>query len=308
MIHTSRLFEIVYILLNKKNITAKELAEYFEVSTRTIYRDIDTLNMAGIPIYTTQGKGGGIAILDNFVLNKTYLSKEEQIDLLSAISILKQLDKNIDKHHLEKLNQFFKSSFQDWIEIDFDRWGQKGHHHLFNLLKNAIVHQQPISFQYYSSKGEQSSREVEPVKLIFKHQDWYLFGYCSLRNDYRYFKISRMENTIILDKHFSKPNPDIYLNKEIQPKTCNKTDFIKLTLKFSNEVAFRVYDDFDSQSITKLNDGSLLVHASFLEEQNQYLYGFLLSYEDKVTVIEPLKIKNELLSRLKKIRNNYSFD
>ena len=121
----SRLFEIVYILMNKKNTTAKELSEHFEVSQRTIYRDIDTLSQAGIPIYTNKGKGGGIGLMEHFVLNKSVLSEQEQNDILSALQGFKVTSYSDTNQVLSKLNSLFGSKNTDWIEVDFSYWNSK---------------------------------------------------------------------------------------------------------------------------------------------------------------------------------------
>ena len=119
----NRLFEIVYILLQKKKTTAKELADRFEVSTRTIYRDIETLSTANIPIYASKGKDGGIGLLDKYILNKTILSEEEQNQILFALQGMKKVKGQDEKDILEKLSILFNKKINDWIKIDFSNWG-----------------------------------------------------------------------------------------------------------------------------------------------------------------------------------------
>ena len=119
----NRLFEIVYILMQKKKVTAKELADRFEVSTRTIYRDIETLSGANIPIYASKGKDGGIGLLDEYVLNKTILSEEEQNQILFALQGMKKVKGQDEKDILEKLSILFNKKINDWIKIDFSNWG-----------------------------------------------------------------------------------------------------------------------------------------------------------------------------------------
>ena len=136
----SRLFEIVYILMNKKSTTAKELCEHFEVSQRTIYRDIDTLCQAGIPIYTTKGKGGGIALMDNFVLNKSVLSEQEQNEILAALSGFKVATNTASNQVLHKLGALFGNKSTEWIEVDFSNWNNnEPDKNKFNLIKETIL-------------------------------------------------------------------------------------------------------------------------------------------------------------------------
>lgn len=151
-----RLFKIMYILLDKNFITAEELANQLEVSVRTIYRDIDSLSMAGMPIYTSSGVGGGIGILENFVLNKSHLTEEEQEHILLALENLSPTDSvNIDKT-LDKLKTIFHNNNTSWIEVDYSRWGiENSDKDNFNLLKNAVLNHNEISFTYYSSYVKQ---------------------------------------------------------------------------------------------------------------------------------------------------------
>ena len=156
---SSRLFEIIYILLNKKTVTAKELAEHFEVSQRTIYRDVDTLSLAGIPVYTEKGKGGGISLLPDFVLNKSILSEEEQNEILSALQGLASVKTSDTDHVLNKLSTIFNKSAANWLEVDFSDWSfQNGS--AFHDFKTAILERRIAEFDYYSTYGELTRRQI----------------------------------------------------------------------------------------------------------------------------------------------------
>lgn len=124
--HESRLFKIVYYLLDKGHATAPELAEKFEVSVRTIYRDIDALSGAGIPIYAETGRNGGIYLMKDFVLDKVVLSEEEKEEILTALQSINTIQ-NIDGSQIiQKLSAMFHLNIENWIEVDFSRWGMKG--------------------------------------------------------------------------------------------------------------------------------------------------------------------------------------
>ena len=151
----NRLFEIVYILIQKKKVTAKELADKFEVSTRTIYRDIEVLSRANIPIYASKGKDGGIGLLDEYVLNKTILSEEEQNQILFALQGMKKVKGQDEKDILEKLSILFNKKINDWIKIDFSNWSNIQDER-FDIIKSAILNKQLVQFTYYNSNGEKS--------------------------------------------------------------------------------------------------------------------------------------------------------
>ena len=197
----NRLFEIIYILLDKKKITAKELAEHFEVSTRTIYRDVEDISAAGIPIYMNEGRNGGISLLPDYVLNKTVLTEKEKNDILSAMQALDAFDESSVSLTLSKVSSFFGNNNQGYYEIDFDDWGNSIKSQ-FEKSKEGIISKKLLSFEYQTSLNKRTKRIVEPYKLWFKEKNWYLKAYCLNKKDMRIFRFSRMRNVEILEENF----------------------------------------------------------------------------------------------------------
>ena len=175
----NRLFEIIYLLIEKESITAKELAEKFEVSTRTIYRDVEILSSVGIPIYMTKGRGGGISLLPNYILDKTVLTDKERENILSSLRAVQTVDiadSNSKQELIQKFSSLFGNSYIDWIEVDFSSWHDyKDQSNIFQIIKSAIFNKKKIKFEYSNSKGEQTYRKVEPLKLCSKGGSWYLY-------------------------------------------------------------------------------------------------------------------------------------
>lgn len=197
----NRQLEMIYILMNRGAVTAEELAEHFEVSTRTVYRDIDSLSMAGIPVYASRGKGGGIRLMDRFVLDRRLLSREEQGRILSALASLRETGATQDEGVLEKLKTFFGTEPSDWVAIDFSDWsGRRGE--LFGQIREAILGRRVMAFDYYGQYGEMMHREVEPVQLLFKEYTWYVRAFCRVRGAMRLFKVLRMKRVEILEEIF----------------------------------------------------------------------------------------------------------
>jgi predicted DNA-binding transcriptional regulator YafY len=286
----------------KKSTTASELAEHFEVSKRTILRDIDTLTIAGIPIYTMQGKGGGIAILDNFILNKAAISEEEQNQILFALQSLSPTQHMDMDGILSKLSSLFQKANTNWIEVDFSRWGNTvPDKERFETLKTAILKKQAITFTYANSYGETSDRTAYPLKLIFKSKAWYLQAYCLSKQAYRTFKINRILSVRILPESFT------HLELKLPPIETMDTapsGLVHLVLRFAPYVAYRVYDEFDTDDITKNKDGSFTVKTTLPEDS--WLYGFLLSFGTSVQIIEPKNATENLLSQIDEIKKLYS--
>ncbi len=294
----NRLFEIVYILMQKKKITAKELADRFEVSTRTIYRDIEILSRANIPIYSSKGKDGGIRLLEEYVLNKTILSEEEQNQILFALQGMRKVVGQDEKRTLEKLSTLFNKKVDNWIKIDFSNWGKDNtQKERFDIIKTAILNKNKIEFTYYNSNGNKSKRIVEPLQIWFKDKSWYLISYCKLKEDYRIFKIARIKEIKILEEHFKRNLPE-----EPKEEKCN-LKIISLELEISREMAFRVYDEFESSEITKNQDGNFIIKVEYPE--NEWIYSYILSFGEYIKIQSPEIIKNIVKSKLEKTLKNF---
>ena len=176
----SRLFRILYYLLDKGRATAPELAEKFEVSVRTIYRDVDVMSSAGIPIYVTTGRNGGIQFLDDYVLDKSFFSDSEKLEILSGLQSLSAVQYPEVDTILKKIGAVFQTRLTDWIDVDFSRWGSvaENENRLFRLLKQAIFENREITFDYYNSSRDSGKRNVYPYKLVYKDKAWYLYAFC----------------------------------------------------------------------------------------------------------------------------------
>ncbi len=289
----NRLFEIIYILLDKKTVTADKLAERFEVSRRTIYRDIELLSQSGIPLYTNRGKGGGISLLDNFVLDKTLISDKEQSDILSALVAMSVLP-NMEKTELAKrLSALFRKDRDLWISVDFSGWNtdQKL---VFDTLKKAVIEKYVIETEYINSCGQISKRLIEPLQLWFKSRTWYLIAYCRKAEDYRIFRLSRMKNTTICGERFERVISD-YKYEEADVRSTEITMLIKPEMKY------RVYDEFESFE----NDGkgNFVVKMNYPEDE--WLYGYIMSFGKYAEVLKPVNVRNIIKKRFEDCLKNY---
>lgn len=294
---TNRLFGILYLLLSHGMMTAGELADYFEVSVRTIYRDIDALSELNIPVYMTKGKNGGIGLLTHYRLDKTLLNEQEQDLILFSLQQTSGLTSEKSELH-EKLQHFFARYEPSWFEADFSIWGHSSSHQAyFTMIKEAILSHRILRFLYVNAKGEQTWRQVEPLKLYFRHNAWYLFAYDQDKADYRLFKIMRMQQMEITAQSFIRQMPS---NWQFDQKTINP---ISLVFKIDPIMAYRVYDEFDPSQITILEDGTFLVHATYPE--GEWVYGNILSYGEHLEVLEPVAVRQEIGHRLEKSLKKY---
>lgn len=297
----NRLFEMVYLLMHRKIMTAQELATHFEVSKRTILRDIEVLTTAGIPIYTTQGKGGGIGILDNFVLNKAVLSNEEQQQILSAlqgVSATGQLGAQIT---MSKLQSLFGQANHEWITVDFSRWNNRTEDQLkFEALKTAVIQQKAVLFDYLNLRGESTKRTVYPLQLLFKSQAWYLQAFCLLKQAYRIFRMSRMQGVQVLEDRFERSQFQI-------PKADFSCDpsvtWLEVVLKFAPHATHHVYDDFAPEQIERQADGSIIARGR--APNDHWFYAYILSMGSGVELLAPQSAREELARQLLAIQQKY---
>lgn len=287
-----RLFEIMYILLNKNHVSAKDLAKRFEVSVRTIYRDIDILSYAGIPVYAAQGYGGGIFIDEDYVLNKSMLSKEEQEQILISLQCLAPLDEFHTENILTRLSAVFDKK-RDWVHVDYSRWNNKTDSVIFESLKKSILCHNAVFIHYMSSYGELTKRTIYPLRLVFKSKAWYVQSYCKAKKSYRLFRLSRI---IFLEKRSELFEADAYMQDIPDQHELDGTKIsTHLKLRFSQNVAYRLYDEFPAEAISWNPDHSCTVIVDL--PCDFWLYGFLLSFGAEVEILKPECLKKDLADK-----------
>lgn len=297
-IKLARLFEIVQILLTEKKVTAEKLAHHFEVSKRTIYRDIETLTLAQIPIYSEKGRYGGIGLIKNFTIDKSFLSQNEQNEILFALQSLNAVQDSKNNITLTKLNSIFNRKADNWIKVDFSRYGENDSI-LFEKIKNSILEKKVIKFIYFNTKGKKSKRTVEPLKLWFKEKAWYLFAYCRKKKDIRQFKIARIKNLELTCEHFERElkKEDLKNQNNVNGKGT------KIVIEVDKSQAYRVYDEFLEESIAKKENENFEITIEIFE--NEWLYGYLLSFGEHLKVLKPARIREILAKKVEKMRENY---
>lgn len=291
----SRLFQILYILVEKRSATAGELARRLEVSERTIYRDIDALSAAGIPLYAQKGQGGGIRLMDQFVLDKTLLSREQQDEILFSLQAILATGGAGQRDTLTQLSALFHREGGGWLEVDFTDWGSGAvERENFSRIKRSILERRPLSFTYYNSAGETSRRTVEPARLVFKAGCWYLSAFCRARQDWRIFRLVRMEDLCLEEGSCPPRTPP----EQLEAPVSGDYRGVDLRLLFAPSAAWRVRDYFHPGEVSLQPDGRLLVTCTFPEDQ--WLRSFLLSFGSQLEVLEPVCWRDILKEEIKK--------
>lgn len=296
-----RLIGILSILLQKDVVTAPSLAEHFEVSRRTIGRDIDALCQAGIPIVTRQGANGGISIMENYKISRTLLTNREMQDILAGLRSLDSINgTNRYGQLMEKLSagsSDFMSGNQS-VLIDLSSWYKASLAPKIELIRSAIDLSREMEFLYFAPHGE-SVRRIEPYYLIFRWSSWYVWGWCREREDYRLFKLNRMEEVRITEESFTKrtvPLPDLS-NERIFPGG------IRVKAVFDARCKWRLVEEFGRGCYEELPDGKLLFRADYTDPDN--LLSWLFSFRDQAVLLEPEELRREMEGILERMVKGY---
>ena len=304
-VQTENLFELTYILLEKRQVTAGEMAEHFGVSQRTIYRWVDALNLAGVPVYSTKGKGGGIHVSEKYALDKTVFTDAEKAEILSSLNALNALSgqKNSAVSKFRSLVSSDKNT--DWIEVDFSPWNPKMQEirKLFSLLKRAVIDCKKVSFDYFPRDGFCTNRTVHPWKIVFRGQAWYLFGYCETKCVNLYFKLSRMMNLKILSEKVQSEYFTKIEDKEYKGYTEESSPLVTLKMKVSNEDLSRILDDFKADSIEEDTPQTKILTMTV--HKMPWLVDYLLSFGSRLTLLEPEEIIKELKTEIHKMQKGF---
>jgi len=304
-----RLVSMILILLEQQRVGAQELADRFEVSVRTIYRDMEAINQAGIPVRSTPGVGGGFEIMEQYKLDRTVFSTDDLSAILMGLSSLSGLMRGDELvNALAKVRSFIPAGRAKSIElqtnqiyIDLSPWiGNRNVQSYLEQVKTALKQSRLLSFDYAGRYGTKTSRIVEPYQLVLKSNHWYLHGYCHMRNDFRLFKLSRMSELAVEKEEFSPrefPKPQLNTSEVI----ANMQTIIKIRIHPS--ILDRVLDFCTQEDVSPDGDEHYTVQFPFIE--NDYYYGILLSFGDKCECLEPLSVCAEMKRRIQNIATIY---
>lgn len=304
-----RLVSIIMILLEKERVGARALAEQFEVSPRTIYRDIDSINMAGIPVRATPGVGGGFEIMRQYKLDKKVFSTADLSAILMGLTSLSGMVREEELvNALAKVKSFVPAERAGDIElrasqiqIDLSRWmGNRNIQPTLETIKAAMQESRLLSFEYADRHGNKTARTAEPCQLVLKSSQWYWQGYCHTRKDFRLFKISRISKLEMLPQQFEPracPKPQLDFDDMLEKLQ------MEVTIRIHRSVMDRVLEFCAFEDLVADGDAHYLVRLPFIE--NDYYYHFLLGFGDKCECLEPPQVRREMRRRIQAMAARY---
>ena len=304
-----RLVSIIMILLEKERISAQELAKMFEVSTRTIYRDIEAISMAGIPVLATSGSGGGIEIMKDYKVDKKIFSTDDLSALLMGLSNISGMVRGSEvANALAKVKSFIPSEKAKSIEfkasqiyIDLTPWeGNASVKNALEIIKKALQENRLLIFTSIDGHGTKTSRTVEPYQLVFKSRAWYVQTFCRLKNDYRLFRLSRMSDLKILEETFT---PREYQKPFLDFEETARSLQTDIKIRIHKSVLDRILDFCPYERLSQ--DGEEYYLADYPFFDSDYYYDMLLSLGDKCEILEPAHVREKLKQKIKNLAKVY---
>ncbi|MEC0230252.1 helix-turn-helix transcriptional regulator [Paenibacillus alba] len=296
-----RLISITYALLNHEVLSASELAEKYRVSQRTIYRDIEAICAAGIPVVSYQGVNGGYGIIKEYKMDKSLLGSndiESLITLLRSTATVFKDDKTMDTLH--RLQTIQNGADMPSLAMDLGSW--RANNDDLYTLRSAITSRQAVRFDYINGKDERSFRTVEPVSLLFKYYAWFLHAYCKTRKDYRMFKLSRMVNLVVLPEVFHRNHTTPASELSVENNGEEKLE--DAVLHFATGSCARAMDCFYAEDKRFNEDGSLTVRV-INPSGVDWLAATILSFGEDVEVLEPSSLRELVHAKIRKILMRY---
>lgn len=304
-----RLLSIIMVLIEQNKISASKLAEMFEVTPRTIYRDIETIQAAGVPIVTYTGTNGGIGILENYKIDKKFFTKEDMITIMTGLGnisssvtnsglnkVLTKLQSLIPEDHTQEIK--LKSG---QVVIDLTTWsGNKKLQANLIKIKEALNQRRYLIFKYLDGNGKSTERKVEPYQLLWKEEKWYINSYCTMRNDFRLFKLSRISYLKVLDETFSLREFDM---EELRMNWSEKR-ILNIKLLADVSLKEKILERCEEENITYCGKNKMIVEFPFVDDD--FGYELLLSFGNKCECLEPVEIREKLIEKIRNMLHIYN--
>jgi len=297
---TERLVSMIFLLMKKKKISARELADYYDCSVRTIYRDMETLENAGVPVISYRGTEGGFELIEGYRIEKPFLSSQEASMVLGLLQGISQV---VDDVEIESISTKMDGANATFSNLYFDMrgWGMSDDfREKANCCNQAISHHKALFIEYFNSYLHSTTRKIYPLKIIIKGSQWYLHAFCTLKSNYRLFKITRIKSLQITDELFDPSDYHLIPKQENEWAGDSETPLI---LKFDKNIYSSFKDFFLEENITEYTGEHFIVSVNF--PIDNWVKSLILSFGEMVEVIEPAFLRKEIKAAAQKIVDKY---
>ncbi len=314
MNRVDRLVATILLLQSKRIVRAKDIAHHFEISIRTVYRDMKALCEAGVPVAAEAGEG--YSLVEGYHLPPVMFTDAEASALLLGGKFIEKLtDSSIIKNAesaLLKIQSVLPGETRDYLEtlqratevLLRPRQAREGFRDgTMATIQAAIVHRRVVSMEYYSHHRDSfSTRDVEPLGLLFYARHWHVISYCRLREDFRDFRTDRIRSLRVRDEGFTARQG--YSLKDFMATFDEVKNAIEVKIKFKNETAgyMRERYQFGLVAEKQLKTGVVM---TFVVPSLEFLIGTLLAYGSNAEVISPQSLKDRLSEEANKIVRLY---
>lgn len=297
-----RLYAITVYLLNHGRTSAAELAEHFEVSVRTIQRDMDSLCSAGIPVTAVTGVHGGYEIMEHFTLDKHLISPEDYSYILTALKGLFTATKQPQIAGICEKVSSLNGENHNGMLLDFSVL-REGNWKYLEMLQSAINNQKAVQFRYTNSRSETRMHTVEPIAVVYRWYSWYLLAYSTVKSDYRIYKILRMEDLELTGQNFTREHetPEVILADHDRN---SKVTYTTVTAKCNPDFVAKTCEYLNGKVIRYLSDQMAIMEFRVVESEQLWI-GTLLSFGDNIEILAPEHIRNRFIHCAEKIISLY---
>jgi predicted DNA-binding transcriptional regulator YafY len=313
-----RITSILLMLQSRRKVTAQQLADHFETSIRTIYRDVRVLEEAGVPVGAEAGLG--YYLMDGYSLPPVMLSKEEAAAMLMGEKLLDKfgdvsMNKEI-KNAMQKIRAVLRNSDKDFLETleeSMSVFHYRRHklmddsfpNHFISSIQQAIVKQQVIEIEYYSLHSDEvSKRKVEPIGLSHIHGSWHLFAWCRLRKAVRDFRSDRIKSLHALDERYDKSKlPNL---ETIAETFYNPSELKRIVIHLHNSIPKSSTDMKYYLGVVEENKKEEHTEMIFLHYSLKEFAKWLVFWGDKVKIVEPKELVQEMKMLSKELHKHYN--
>ncbi|MGR3812019.1 helix-turn-helix transcriptional regulator [Jiulongibacter sp. NS-SX5] len=311
-----RLTSILIQLQSKRIVKAQEIADRFEISLRTVYRDIRTLEQAGVPIISEAGIG--YSIMKEYRLPPVHFTEEEALSFVTAEKFIENLTDTSTmqafQSALYKIKAVLASQQKEMVDgisesiaVLKNRFVPETSNDTLQIshILKAIAEKKVISMQYNSQKAESTNREVEPIGTYNSGNKWYMIAYCRLRKDYRNFRIDRIDDFSISKERFTEQHPGL---QSFLSQTQSEKEVTEVIIRLDPDIVNRLGDQHFYMGFVNQTEHEEYLEMTFLSPSLHGFSHWFLMFGAYAEIVKPEALKELVQQRVSDIQERLNFN